>query len=133
MTGNTFFSHNNEPQYTFESENGEHSAIDYMMYTSTPKGLVEEVIVIKLAELSKDHHLVLMKTTKQKPIERGARIYVKINTDKLVRKVIGEKFINSIYEKLRERQQEMEESEQNLMYINDMLVIVESKENIQTI
>lgn len=84
LIGNTWFKHKTIHKITYEAENlGHKSMIDYIVYARSVRYAVNDVKVIRGAELSTGHRLVVADTNIRRPNKDRARNYKRIKLEVL--------------------------------------------------
>lgn len=84
LIGNSWFKHKTIHKITYEAEQrGQKSIIDYITYTRSMRYAVEDVKVIRGAELHTDHRLVVTDMKIKPPPKEKSRTYEKIKLEAL--------------------------------------------------
>jgi hypothetical protein len=109
MIGNTFYNHKKIHQITFEALGRQaESIIDYMVYTRNTNYFICDVKVIRGAELSTDHKLLIMDIKFSVPKTRKSKTYVRVKVEELRKPDMRDVFSRRMEEELTWQSEEME-------------------------
>jgi hypothetical protein len=101
LIGNTFFNHKQIIKITFEGEGRDvKSIIDYILYPVELRYMFKVVKVIRGAELSTDHRLLVTDTRFRKGLPEKTKKYQKLFTEKLRREGTQEEYQKNLENKL---------------------------------
>jgi aromatic ring-opening dioxygenase LigB subunit len=101
LIGNTFYNHKQIHKITFEGEGRDVKSItDYILYPVELTYVLKDVKVIRGAELSTDHRLLVTDTRFRKGLPEKTKKYQKLFTEKLKREGTQEEYQKNLDNKL---------------------------------
>lgn len=99
---NSLFNHKRIHQFTFESSQQQKSIIDYFLMQKQLRRFCRDVKVVRGAELSTDHHLLVADTLFVRGRRRKRRGFNRIKWEELKNEQKKEEYKTKLEEKLRE-------------------------------
>lgn len=105
--GNTFYNHGEEPQYTYESEDGGNkSLVDYITFNNSLELMVKDIWVEDQAELGTDHKLVIVEVEDGLKQEKASKEFSQINVHRLRSMEVRRRYQEEIERRLSQKTQE---------------------------